>query len=75
MHLETFCPVFGGSTTPEQGPREPKQGSFGFKVYIYMYMRGHQTILFVVVVVVVVLLLLLLLIVSTIIAVTMVIRI
>ena len=35
--LEPVCPLFWGLNPPKEGLLQPKQGSFGFQVYIYQY--------------------------------------
>ena len=41
IYTWNVCPLFWGSNHPKQGPLQPKQWSFGFQVYIYIYSIFH----------------------------------
>ena len=42
IYLEPVCPLFLGFNPPKHGLFQSKQGSFGFQVYIYIYLHYIQ---------------------------------
>ena len=42
IYLEPVCPLFWGFNPPKQGLFQSKQGSFGFQVYIYIFIFSNQ---------------------------------